>query len=175
MGCEEKKPPQTEGEFIEKKILTTGMDTRVNGIEDLLAFSAQQALIACQQDCDKLKQNVAIADKKVTDMTNDLLKLGGLVGPPPPPCPCKTGNCLWHRFGLFSYFVDLKKFSKMPEVEVQTLNGKVLSSSVEAEVLKSPKGQYAVVNLPQTKFDDKAVKMVIKTGNNAAEVLVNIK
>lgn len=172
--CEKK--PKTEADFINEEILTTGMDTRVNGMEDLLFFAAQQALNACQQDCEKLKEGVVAAEKEVKAMENLLVARIGGVQPPPPPCPCQTGNCLWESFAVFTYFVDLKKFGKLPEVSVQTLNGEVLSSSEKAEVLYSPEGgQFALVNLPKVDIKDDAIKMVINSGDGSVEVLVYVQ
>lgn len=172
--CEKK--PKTESDFLHEEILSTGMGTRVNGLEDLLYFSAQQASNACQQDCDKLKEAVSAAEKSVATMEDLLFQRTGGIQPPPPPCPCQFGNCLWERFAVFSYFVDLKKYSKLPNVSVETLNGAVISSSEKAEVLYSPEGgQFAIVNLPKQEFQDKTVKMVITSGDGTAEVLVNIK
>ena len=51
------KKPKTEAEFIKEDILTTGMNTRVNGLQDLLYFSALQNLNACQTDCEKFSSN----------------------------------------------------------------------------------------------------------------------
>lgn len=173
-----KQATQTEAQFIEEKIFDTGMEMeiRVNGLQDLLLFSAQQQLNACQQDCDKLKETVGAAEKEVTAMEDLLFQRIGGIRPPPPPCPCQFGNCLWERLAVFSYFVDAKKYAQLPDVTLQTLNGDLISSSADAQVTYSPEGdQYAVVNLPQKDFKEDAVKMVISTGNEVAEVLVKIK
>lgn len=172
--CEQ--APKTEADFIKEEILTTGMETRVNGLEDLLLFAALQDLNECQDDCAAAKERVAAAQQDVKAMEEVLVNGIGGIQPPPPPCPCETGNCLWERFAVFSYFVDLKKFEKLPVVTVETVNGEVLSSSEKAEVMYSPEGeQFAVVNLPQAEFKDEAVKMVIKYGDGSADVLVHIK
>lgn len=172
--CE--KAPQTEAEFIEEELLTTGMETRVNGLEDLLLFAALQDLNECQDDCATAKERLAAAQKQVETMENFLVERTGRIKPPPPPCPCETGNCLWERFAVFNYFVDMKKFGQLPTVTLETVNGEVLSSSEEAEVLYSPEGeQFALVNLPKSDFQDEAVKMVIKTGDEAFDVLVYVK
>lgn len=170
-----RKKPATEADFINEQILSTGMNTRVNGLEDLLHFSALQDLNACQNDCEKLKQAVELTQKDMIAL-EELLAARGGIAPPPPPCPCPTGNCLWAGSGVFSYFVDLKKFGNLPEVSIQTLNGEVISASDKAEVKYSPDGgQFALVSLPKAEINDKAVKMVIDAGKGPAEVLVNIQ
>lgn len=172
--CEKK--PQTEAEFIDEEILSTGMEFRVNGLQDLLYFSSLQNLNACQQECAKLEEAALAAEKEVKAMEDLLFQRTGGFKPPPPPCPCETGNCLWERLAVFSYFVDVKKFSRLPNVSIQTLNGETISSSADAEVIYSPEGgQFAVVNLPQKEFSDDAVKMVISGQEGSAEVLVNVK
>lgn len=172
--CEKK--PQTEAEFIDEEILTTGMDTRVNGLEDLLHFAAIQDLNACQQDCEQLKEAVAAAEKEVKVMEDLLFQRIGGIRPPPPPCPCQTGNCLWERFAVFSYFVDVKKFGRLPDITIQTVNGEVISSSADAEIVYSPEGgQFAVVNLPQKDIQDEAVNVVISLGDGSTDVLVYLK
>jgi hypothetical protein len=172
--CE--KAPKTEAEFIEEKLLTTGMDTRVNGLQDLLLFAAIQDLNECQDNCDVAKELVAATQKEVAAMETLLVERIGGIKPPPPPCPCQTGNCIWERFAVFSYFVDLKKFGQLPNVTIENLNGEVLSSSEKAEVAYSPGGeQFALVNLPTSDFKDEAVNIVIDQGDGKTEVLVHIK
>jgi hypothetical protein len=172
--CEQK--PQTEAEFIDEEILTTGMDTRVNGLEDLLLFAAIQDLNACQEGCETLKEAVAAAQKEVKSMEDLLFQRIGGIRPPPPPCPCQTGNCLWERLAVFNYFVDVKKFGRLPDITIQTVNGEVISSSADAEIVYSPEGgQFAVVNLPQKDIQDEAVNVVISLGDGFTDVLVYLK
>lgn len=168
------KKTQTEAEFVNEKILTTGMNTRVNGLQDLLHFAALQKLKDCQQDCQQLEEAAQAAEKEVIVLEDQLAAFTGGIKPPP-PCPCDTGNCLWERLAVFSYFVDVEKFN-LPEVMIQTVNGETISSSADATVAYSPDGgQYALVNLPQKDFEDKAVKMVINGPDGTSEVLVNVK
>ena len=172
--CEKK--PKTEAEFIDEEILTTGMDTRVNGLQDLLYFAALQDLNACQDACEQLKEVAAAAEKEVKAMEDLLFKRTGGFRPPPPPCPCKTGNCLWERLAVFNYFVDVKKYSRLPDITIQTVNGEVISSSADAEITYSPEGgQFALVNLPPKEIDDEAVNVIISLGDGSTEVLVYLQ
>lgn len=172
--CEQE--PQTEAEFIDKEILTTGMDTRVNGLQDLIYFAAIQDLNACQEGCEKLKEATAAAEKEVKAMEDLLFVRIAGIRPPPPPCPCQTGSCLWERLAVFNYFVDIEKFGRLPDVSIQTVNGQVISSSADAEITYSPEGgQFAVVNLPQKEIQDEAVKVVISSGDGTADILVQLK
>lgn len=167
---------ETEAAFIDEQLLTTGMDTRVNGLQDLLYFAALQDLNECQEDCQKLEEAVAAAAKEVEGMQDLLFARIGGIRPPPPPCPCETGNCLWVAPALFSYFVDVKLYTRLPDVEIQTVNGEVISSSADAEITYSPEGgQFALVNLPQKEINDKAAVMIISMGDGKTDVLVNLK
>lgn len=171
--CEQKK--ETEAEFIDEKLLTTGMDTRVNALQDLLLFAAIQDLNACQEGCEKLQESVAAAEKEVQAMEDLLFQRIGGIRPPPPPCPCNTGNCLWERQAVFSYFVDVKKYTRLPDITIQTVNGEVISSSADAEITYSPEGeQFALVNLPSKEINDDAVMVVISQGEGSTEVLVHL-
>lgn len=172
--CEQKA--KTEAEFIDEKLLTTGMDTRVNGLQDLFLFAALQDLNACQDGCEQLKEEVAAAEKEVKAMEDLLFQRIGGFRPPPPPCPCETGNCLWERLAVFNYFVDIKKYSRLPDITVETVNGEVISSSADAEISYSPEGgQFALVNLPQKEINDQVVSIVISLGDGSTDVLVNLK
>lgn len=172
--CEQK--PKTEAEFIDEKLLTTGMDTRVNGLQDLLLFAALQDLNACQEGCEQLKEAVAAAEKEVKAMEDLLFQKIGGIRPPPPPCPCETGNCLWETLAVFNYFVDVKKYTRLPDITVETVNGEVISSSADAKISYSPEGgQFALVNLPQKEINDKVVNVVISLGDGSTDVLVNLK
>ncbi|PHN03618.1 hypothetical protein CRP01_25505 [Flavilitoribacter nigricans DSM 23189 = NBRC 102662] len=172
--CEKK--PQTEAEFVEEEILTTGMETRVNGLQDLLYFAAQQDLNACQENCGELEEAVSAAEKEVKAMEDLLLGVIGGIKPPPPPCPCQTGSCLWERLAVFNYFVDVKKYKRLPDISIQTVNGEIISSSADAEIIYSPEGgQFAVVNLPQKEINDDAVNVVISLGDGSTEVLVYLQ
>lgn len=168
--CEEER---TEEEFVKEEIIRADRNVRLNGFEDLAYFAAVQARNNCQQGCDELEAEVKIREQAVAALENELVSITG-IKPPPPPCPCEQGNCVWERLAIFDYFVDLKSNQQLPELHIENLNGKVLSSSKEADVTYSPDKRFAVVKLPQVQFDDEAINIVIDSGDGPAKVMVKM-
>lgn len=170
--CEDE--PRTEEEFVQEEIIRADRNNRLNGLEDLLHFAAQQELNACQQGCESLEEKVQNTAENVAALEKILISFGKGIKPPPPPCPCNRGNCAWERLAIFDYFVDLANNGGLPTVRIENLNGQVLSSSDKAKVTYSPEERFAVVNLPTADFDDEAVNIVIDRNDGTAKVLVNI-
>lgn len=171
-----KKEAETEAAFITEKIYSSGSEYRVSGLEDLFYFSSRQALDACELDCGAQEKALSVAMQDVSAMQALLTEKIGGIQPPPPPRPCGSGSCIWDLLAIRRYFVDLKKFGDLPLVVVQNLNGETISSSEQAEVIRSPEGgQFALVTLPEFKVQDDAVNVVVKVGEKVAEIRVTVQ